>query len=427
MKRLVVFILAALLAFSAFSCAKSGSSEKKPTYGYESVTLEGIELSDYTIVVSKSNYAAKVEPLIKALARYGGSKVPVKELSKLTEKDKNVILIGASELDGSHGKYWGLYGYRISAPMAERVKISIDFSNVGVLESAINRLVSLISRDFHDGNAVLTLTEKDCVGYAFEDKIPRWILQEESTSVITDGVTYTYQYFTDEDGLPYRAHVLKIDPTKAYLYMGTASDSYDFVPQTDNRQTVLQHINAAADNGITPVAGVNADFFRISTDYSPLGLCIKEGKVIADTRGRPWCGFTYDGTFVCGSSVLYKEYKGNLRTAVGASSVLVSNGNIATNSTEGVHPRTLAGVSEDGTIILAVIDGRQKNLSNGAVFVRCAAFMLSHGAYNAVNLDGGGSSTMIISQDGGYKTVNSPSDGHLRKVYNSLLVVPINK
>ena len=427
MKKILSLLFAVIIAFSALSCGKDGSGESpKPSYGYETVTLEGIDVRDCTIAVVNKAHKDEAEALVKAISRYSGHKIPIKVLSELKDSDDNVILIGASSLDGTHEKYWGLYGYRILAREG-RVAVSVDFSNVGVAKSAIKRLVSLISKKVSGDSVALTLTEKDCVGYSFEDELPKWTLKEETTSTLADGVTYTYQYFTDDQGLPYRAYVLKIDPSKAYLYMGTSDDGYDLVPPKDRRQNVKQHINAAVKNGLSPVAGVNADFFFMSGDYSPQGLCIKEGNVIADPRGRPWCGYTYDGSFVCGSANDYKKYKGSLRTAVGASHILVTNGSIITKSTEGAHPRTLAGVSEDGTIILAVIDGRQKTVSNGAVFARCAAFMISHGAYNAVNLDGGGSSTMIISQDGSYVTVNSPSDGGLRKVYNSLLIVPKDK
>ncbi|MBQ7779922.1 MAG: phosphodiester glycosidase family protein [Clostridia bacterium] len=426
MKKLFALFLAVILAFSSFSCHKTEDLKvpAETDSKRKTVTLEGVDVKDCTVAIVSKSYADEVALFVSRIDRYSGHKIPVKELSEITSAEKRIILIGASNLDGSHEKNMGLFGYNIKVNSDDRVVVSVDFSNVDVLKTAVQKLVSLISRRSVDGLITLSLKEKDHVGFSFESKLPTWTLKAENTSVIADGVTYIQQHFVDEKGLPYRAYVLKIDPSKAYLYAGSVSDKYDYKIPDNTLQTVMSQIDAAIENGKSPVAAVNADFFVMSGTSYPLGLYIKEGAVIAKHRGRPWCGYTNDGQFVCGASSLYAEYEGKLRTAVGASHVLISDGAVMTNNTEGSHPRTLAGVSEDGTIILAVIDGRQPNVSNGAEFARCAILMLSHGAYNAVNLDGGGSSTMIVLQDEEYKTVNSPSDGELRKVHNSLLIVP---
>lgn len=85
------------------------------------------------------------------------------------------------------------------------------------------------------------------------------------------------------------------------------------------------------------------------------------------------------------------------------------------------HPRTAVGFNLDSTkVFFVVVDGRQSNLSVGMTIDELADLMLSIGAYNAVNLDGGGSSTMVIHNN----VVNSPSDpGGERSVANALLVV----
>ena len=60
---------------------------------------------------------------------------------------------------------------------------------------------------------------------------------------------------------------------------------------------------------------------------------------------------------------------------------------------------------EDGTMVLAVIDGRRSSHSNGAPLAAAARFMISLGCVDAVNLDGGGSSTMYF----GGKVINKPT------------------
>ncbi|MEU9887309.1 phosphodiester glycosidase family protein [Sphaerisporangium sp. NPDC051011] len=84
------------------------------------------------------------------------------------------------------------------------------------------------------------------------------------------------------------------------------------------------------------------------------------------------------------------------------------------------HPRTLAGVTKSGRLILAVVDGRKPGVTVGASMVEAAQLMLWLGARQAINLDGGGSSAMVVKG----KVVNHPSDGIERAVGDALLIVP---
>jgi len=70
------------------------------------------------------------------------------------------------------------------------------------------------------------------------------------------------------------------------------------------------------------------------------------------------------------------------------------------------HPRTALGVRGDGSIVLATVDGRQPRLSAGMTIPELAGLMTGLGCREAINLDGGGSTTMVI----GGKVVNNPSD-----------------
>lgn len=70
------------------------------------------------------------------------------------------------------------------------------------------------------------------------------------------------------------------------------------------------------------------------------------------------------------------------------------------------NPRTLAGVTAQGKLLFVTVDGRQPGWSVGASFKESAQIMQSLGAVDAVNLDGGGSTTMTI----GNQLVNRPSD-----------------
>jgi phosphodiester glycosidase len=83
------------------------------------------------------------------------------------------------------------------------------------------------------------------------------------------------------------------------------------------------------------------------------------------------------------------------------------------------QPRTAVGVTADGQILLVVVDGRSRR-SIGVTLAQLRAIMRDLGAVTALNLDGGGSSEMVV--DG--KVVNQPSDGHERHITNAILILP---
>ncbi len=126
--------------------------------------------------------------------------------------------------------------------------------------------------------------------------------------------------------------------------------------------------------------------------------------------------------------------KEHLKTLVGGLPRIVADGrNLpATDSLPGLtakftetrHPRTGIGFSGNGTILYFVtVDGRQQS-SVGMSLKEFAALMIEIGCYQALNLDGGGSTAMVVED----KVVNSPSDSTgERPVANALLVVKDRK
>ncbi len=85
------------------------------------------------------------------------------------------------------------------------------------------------------------------------------------------------------------------------------------------------------------------------------------------------------------------------------------------------HPRTAAGVTADGrTLILAVVDGRQPGHSIGVTLPELADIMIGLGAVDAINLDGGGSSTFIYRRPDGTLLTNKVPGSTWRPVGNHL-------
>lgn len=90
----------------------------------------------------------------------------------------------------------------------------------------------------------------------------------------------------------------------------------------------------------------------------------------------------------------------------------------------GRHPRTAAGLSRDGReLLLVVVDGRQPGWSVGVTLQELGALLLTLGAWDAVNLDGGGSSSFLFVPRDAPAVRNRPSDGRWRPVANAIGVV----
>jgi hypothetical protein len=70
------------------------------------------------------------------------------------------------------------------------------------------------------------------------------------------------------------------------------------------------------------------------------------------------------------------------------------------------HPRTAVGVRADGRVLLVTVDGRQPEMSVGMTIAELASLLIELGAVEAVNMDGGGSTAMVVRG----RVVNSPSD-----------------
>lgn len=114
----------------------------------------------------------------------------------------------------------------------------------------------------------------------------------------------------------------------------------------------------------------------------------------------------------------------SLKFAIGGGSIILKNGELSLTdiNSKGDAPRTGIGVNKDSTeLILVTIDGRDTSF-NGVSQEMFGAILRDLGAYNAINLDGGGSTTMAIKPKDEEKSivVNKPSEGTERLVVNGV-------
>lgn len=161
---------------------------------------------------------------------------------------------------------------------------------------------------------------------------------------------------------------------------------------------------------------------------------LQEGRVILSARGSKTSTLTNNfsvGDTVSISTSLY-DINGDSRwktvtTAIGGHMIPLHNGS-STGITDGTrYPASIVGVKNDGSVIFLQNDGRQYTsatnyYSRGLCISHQDDFLLELGVNTAMNLDGGGSSTMVVNKNDSFSVVNRPSDGSARKVINGLVV-----
>lgn len=166
-------------------------------------------------------------------------------------------------------------------------------------------------------------------------------------------------------------------------------------------------------------------------------VVVEKGRVVANRAtipaGQPIRGTVYIGRGegarqLAGARkgqrlTLRRWLQGTPRMAITGNKILLRDGLVEVVDDREMHPRTAVGFDRDTrSLLLLVVDGRS-TASRGYTMVELAQKMVDLGAEDALNLDGGGSSTMLArGPRGGLRTVNTPSDGAQRSVPNGLQI-----
>lgn len=226
----------------------------------------------------------------------------------------------------------------------------------------------------------------------------------------------------------YEEQVLKRDPgNDIYKVIDIEGDGYKghlLVVYDPSRIDLVQAPNLKIGGKQLPtlvemssgLAGINASGFSYSEEngYIPAGVVIMDGEVIWNGGRTKWgggiIGFTNDNILVLSKGTAQDALNMGVRDAVSFGPFLIVNGEPSQfkgNGGYGIAPRTAIGQRKDGIVLLLVIDGRRPGHSLGVDMVELTNILLNYGAYNASNLDGGGSSSMVVDGEvlsiaGGY-------------------------
>ena len=263
---------------------------------------------------------------------------------------------------------------------------------------------------------------------------------------INDHVSAFEMQFTNKSGStysPYSIFVFEVDLTGDVTILAScANDDPASIKTTDQEwtevATMREQFYAMQQNrtNIDLLCGVNGDFCYGDSSYGRKnllhGAMFKDGVCLKDSfDGGTVCtmfAMMKDGTARIMTQAEYAKQKGDIQEAIGGRVHLLSGGQKFAFTDTSLEPRTAVGVSADKKkVILLVVDGRRSNYSVGANYNFLATIFQTFGATDAINLDGGGSSTFLVksaSASKGFETRNRPTDNTGdRAIPNGLAVV----
>jgi hypothetical protein len=237
------------------------------------------------------------------------------------------------------------------------------------------------------------------------------------------GVTYyqIVQSFNDPAPNPFprelAIHLVEIDPSAPGVsFLGTPGNG-----AAANEYTRMTTGAFVSNNGLA--VGINGDFYDTSTGSTTNvnGLGMSNGQLVSPSAAS---GGSRNSLVVTqnniASIITSSTIPASAWNAVSGNQRMLNNGAIVTPNdsyTTTLNPHTAVGVDVDnGHVWFMVVDGRQTDYSAGMRTDEMAKLFRDFGVDNAINLDGGGSSTLVFADgfDGSARVVNSPSDGATR-------------
>lgn len=245
----------------------------------------------------------------------------------------------------------------------------------------------------------------------------------DTTFTIVKGVQETDLQYLNSNGQPTHVFILQanLHRKKLRLQLLTAGST------SKGRETLSNMIRKNKDSGRI-IAGVNADFFNLETGI-PMGILYKDGIALKDSfstgkqqQGLSWLGIQKKKRRVIIGSK--DSTRPALQDAAGGGVYLVKDYLPVPQTIKAIHPRTAVGITGEQVVLFVVVDGRNAAYSNGIDYTELSLLLQALGAKDAINLDGGGSSTFVIRNPDNHQLEvrNKPSDGSERPLSNAWVI-----
>ncbi|MBE7436695.1 MAG: SH3 domain-containing protein [Anaerolineales bacterium] len=247
------------------------------------------------------------------------------------------------------------------------------------------------------------------------------------TQALFSGVTYLRKDLTSPR--PIVVHVLAIDLQAQKL-------EFLVTPSANNTDVLCTRTTSKFLEEFKLHAAINGGYFSyLDASFIPSKLCPNGGDPVrisdyAASRGKIYSNKkTAQPVIHIGkkNQVIFNPKQPAVFNAISGDRLVVVEGKVVKNLAAQVpNPRTAVGLSKNGRwLTLMVVDGRQAGYSEGVTFPELAELLISYGVYTGANMDGGGSSSMVIRGfDGKARVLNSPIEmnqpGKERPVGNHL-------
>ena len=261
----------------------------------------------------------------------------------------------------------------------------------------------------------------------------------EKKYAVTPDVT-EYEWILNNASLTQQmmGHVMEIkvgEGSTASVAVGYGDDNIETIKTGRNwamTETTKQAQSMQTRRNTNVVGAINAGGYDMSNGR-PSGAFIMSGTVINEPTGTTfWIDKDGNAHITSAQECNAALAAGNVREAVAGFGDIFENGHAHSgldNTTRA--SRTAIGIKADGTVVMLMVDGRQAPYSVGMTMAEVGAAMEALGCVQAVNLDGGGSSTFATQREGESENNTSagltlrcrPSDGYERKVSNTIMVL----
>lgn len=236
-------------------------------------------------------------------------------------------------------------------------------------------------------------------------------------------------------------HVMEVkvgEGSTASIAAGYSDDDIETIKTGRNwamTETTKQAQSMQTRRATNVVGAINAGGYDMSNGR-PSGAFIMSGTQInAPTNTTFWIDASGNAHITSAQECSTAFAAGNVLEAVASFGDIFVDGHARSdldNSTRA--SRTAIGIKADGTVVMFMVDGRQAPYSVGMTMAEVAASMEDLGCVQAINLDGGGSSTFATQREGESESSTAgltlrcrPSDGYERKVSNTIMVLSTAK
>ena len=253
----------------------------------------------------------------------------------------------------------------------------------------------------------------------------------------------TYRHEVRKDPRPQRLYWATVDLADPKVSLRVAPGGAD--PDGSGKwQTTLMRPTAIARREAFELT-VNGDFFDIqkapapanpqpaptaenpnaTPAYTPDTWAVVMGPAATDGRAWNWRLDAQPCLVVKKSGAVSIEMLARPRPddaqVISGNTMLVQDGKPVPNPNTARHPRTVVGLDAAGKrLTILVVDGRRPTVADGMTYAELAAELIAAGCDRGFNLDGGGSTVMVIRSGDRYEIKNSPSGFFERPVANVL-------